>query len=209
MHDNETGECVNYMWHKALAGRGASEVASCLYVHLQNMLPNVIEVTLYSDTCGEQNKNSHVLAMFIKFAYEHPEVTVNHKFLIPDHTHMECDVDHSMIERQNKKTSFPIYHPHDWFQLVRSTNSKKKHFKVHEMQQAEFLDFASLLKTVLANRKTNTVGDHIMFQSVQWLQYKENGIAHYKHSLNDAEDFKTISFLQKGKNVNISRLTVK
>jgi hypothetical protein len=26
--------------------------------------------------------------------------TIDHKFLVPGHTHMECDADHSIIERK-------------------------------------------------------------------------------------------------------------
>jgi len=96
------------MWHEAVAGIGANEIASCLFKHLINNTPNnVTEVTFYSDTCGGQNKNSHVLAMFLKIIHMLPNVNIiNHKLLVPGHTHMECDVvDHSLIEKQKKNSS--------------------------------------------------------------------------------------------------------
>jgi len=101
------------MWHEAVAGRGANEIDSCLFKHLINNTPNnVTEVTFYSDTCGGQNKNSHVSAMFLKIIHMLPNINIiNHKFLVPGHTHMLCDVDHSLIEKQKKKFKF-LYSTH-------------------------------------------------------------------------------------------------
>jgi hypothetical protein len=45
--------------------------------------------------------------------------TVDNKFLVPGHTHMKCDVDHSSIERAKKHTNLKIEHPADWNQLIR------------------------------------------------------------------------------------------
>lgn len=153
IHDTTTGTSTHYMWHECLAGRGANEIASCVYRHLSTIPENVKEVTFYSDTCGGQNRNSHISGMFLKAMADFPHFNViHHKFLVPGHTHMECDVDHGLIEKKKKQLSMPIYHPHDWFQLVRSTG-KKQQFTVCEMTQDHFFEFSGLLKTVLVNRK--------------------------------------------------------
>jgi hypothetical protein len=195
------------MWHEALASRGENEIASCLYRHLKGLPQIVKEATFYSDTCGGQNKNSHVAAMFIKFQSENTNLMINHKFLISGHTHLECDVDHPMIEKQKKKMKIPVYHPHDWYQLVRTTG-KKIPFKVYEMQQEDFFDFSALLKSVLVCRKKNVSGEQFLWHSVQWLQYKENGLVHYKSSLSNTEDFKTLSFLRRGRNHSLKGFPV-
>ncbi|XP_074037188.1 uncharacterized protein [Leptinotarsa decemlineata] len=129
IHDNATGESTNYMWHEVTAGRGANEIASCLYYHYLGKLSDEIkDVTFYTDTCGGQNQNSHVAAMFLKAICDFPHLNcINLKFLIPGHTHKGCDVDHSMIEKRKKKIYFQIFHPHDRYQLVR-----EKTFLVHE-----------------------------------------------------------------------------
>lgn len=208
VHDNATGESMNYMWHEALACRGGNEIASCLYQHIQKLPAAVAEITFFSDTCAGQNKNSHVSAIFLKAQSEFPHLIINHKFLVPGHTHMECDVDHSMIEKEKKKMEVPVYHPHDWYQLVRRTGRKKK-FKVHEMQQEEFFDFAALLKTVLVNRKKNNTGEPFSWHSVQWLQYKEEGVVHYKNTLNSSEEFKVLSFKRRGKPSSLKHHAIK
>ncbi|CAG9763456.1 unnamed protein product [Ceutorhynchus assimilis] len=196
IHDNATGESTNYMWQEAMASRGGNEIASCLYRHLKNLPDSISEVTFYSDTCGGQNKNSHVAAMFIKAQSKNPNLIINHKFLVPGHTHMECDIDHSMIEKQKKIMEIPVYHPHDWYQLVRKTG-RKKQFEVHEMQQEEFSDFAALLKSGLICRKKDISGDTFSWHTVQWLQYKENGLVHYKTALSNTEYFKVLSCLRR------------
>lgn len=53
-----------YEWHECIAKREANEIASCLYKELMS-LPNTVKtITLYSDTCARQNKNSYVASMF-------------------------------------------------------------------------------------------------------------------------------------------------
>lgn len=207
IHDNASGDSYHYMWHEALAARGANEIASCLYHHLKTLPETVQKITYYSDTCGGQNKNSHVAAMFLKAQSEYPNRIFNHKFLVPGHTHMECDVDHSMIEKQKKKLEIPVYHPHDWYQLVRRTG-KKEQFHVYEMRREDFFDFAALLKTVLVCRKKNTEGEAFKWHSVQWLQYKDKGVVNYKDCLNDRKDFKVLSFLRRGKTSDLKNISL-
>lgn len=55
IYDNETGQSYNHMWHEATAGRGANEIASCLFHHLGKLPSTIEEVIFYSDTCGGQN----------------------------------------------------------------------------------------------------------------------------------------------------------
>lgn len=109
VHDCSTNEPFCYMWHEALAKRGGNEIASCLFQHLQSLQPSVNHVVFYSDCCPGQNKNSFVATMFVIFM--HLETTgsisiIDHKFMVPGHTHMECDSDHALIERKKKKHQY-------------------------------------------------------------------------------------------------------
>lgn len=68
-------------------------------------------VILHTDTCcGSQSKHSHVASMFTYLLQVKPTLTeIHHKFLVPGHTHLKCDADHSIIERQKKKSeSFDV-----------------------------------------------------------------------------------------------------
>nr|CAH7749869.1 unnamed protein product [Callosobruchus chinensis] len=53
------------MWHEAAGGRGGNQMGTCLFLELIHFHSNVKYVILYSDTCGGQNRNLHVAAMFL------------------------------------------------------------------------------------------------------------------------------------------------
>lgn len=78
------------------------------------------------------------------------EVT-DHKFMVSGHSRMECDSDHARIEKSKKTIFLPIFHPHDWAQLIRFAGKDK--FTVIEIDQSYFLDFNSLLKTKFQFKK--------------------------------------------------------
>lgn len=129
---------------------------------------------------------------------------IDHKFLTPGHTHMECDTDHSIIEKKRKKYNHPIEHPRDWYQLVRLCGNKKP-FIVHEMKNCDFHDFASTLKKTFQVRKNDENGDRFVWKEIKWLQYRKSyGQFYYKKSLNQDEPFKTMSFLRRGQSDPIS-----
>ncbi|XP_030757047.1 uncharacterized protein LOC115882918 isoform X2 [Sitophilus oryzae] len=144
VHNCINGKSSHFMWPECTGSRGANEIASCLYRFLKD-IPNGIEHAIfYSDTCGGQNKNINVISMFQYSIHLHPTLKIiDHKFLIPGHTHLECDVDHSVIERAKKKTAFEIHVPIDWYQLVRNA-SKKNYFSVYPMEIEHFYAFSDI-----------------------------------------------------------------
>lgn len=200
VHNCDSGLAHCYMWHEGVAKRGGNDIGSCLYKYLVNDLDkNVQHVTMYSDTCGGQNKNSYIAAMCMAALQDSSTLrTIDHKFLVAGHTHMECDTDHSIIEKMKKKCNFPIEHPHDWVQLVRQSG-KKKPFKVTEMVSEDFMNFANLLKSQLINRKISTSGEN--WRNVCWLRYEKKslGILQYKTSLETLQPFESVSFKRRGK----------
>lgn len=197
VHNNKTRSAVCYVWDETVAGRGANQIASCLYKHLLNYLPaNTKHVILYSDTCGGQNRNSHVSSMFTWILQKIGVDTVDHKFMIPGHSHLEVDCDHSIIEKKKKKTDLQIYHPHDWIQLIKSSSKK---FVVNEMKFSDFFQFSSLLKSSLILRTKDTEGNQFKWLEKRWLRYtKEYGLVAYKDTLNRQSEFKFINMNRKG-----------
>ncbi|CAI6353240.1 unnamed protein product [Macrosiphum euphorbiae] len=104
-----------------------------------------------------------------------------------------------MIEKSKKKSNTPIYHPHDWYQLVRRTGKVSK-FQVVEMSETDFFDFSNLLKVPLMVHKLNTDREQFKWQPVSWLQYTKTGkgVLNYKTTLEENAPFKTLSFLRRG-----------
>lgn len=201
VHDNGTDNVTCYMWHEAIAGRGANQIASCLFKHLKSLPEEVSHVVFYSDTCGGQNKNSHVAAMFTAALQQLPHIqTIDHKFMVPGHTYIEADMDHSVIERKKKKSDIPIYHPHDWYQLVRSCGHR---FKVEEMNCDDFLDFAGLLKGPLVSRKHDSNKEKFLWHDACWLRYTSMfGTIQFKTTLSEDDSFKTLDLLRRNKTGN-------
>lgn len=187
------------MWHEAIAKRGGNEVASCLYEHLKALPVDVKNITFWSDSCFGQNKNSFVALMFAMFVSTVDNIeTIDHKFLVPGHTHMECDVDHSVIERKKKRAAIQIHHPRDWYQFVRTVGVSKS-FHVHEMLQSSFKDFGLAAKTKCTFRKFSEENEPFNWRNVKWLRYtKEFGKILYKNTLNIEEPFQILNIFKRG-----------
>lgn len=115
-----------YMWHEALAGRGSNQIASILYKFIEDNIPNTVtHLITYSDTCSGQNRNVNVALMFMFAVQKHPSIQiVDQKFLVPGHTHLECDGDHARIERCKKQSDSIIAIPMDWYNFVRNVRGK-------------------------------------------------------------------------------------
>lgn len=196
IHDNKTGKSYCYVWYETIAARGANQIASCLYKHICTMVPPCTKhITFYSDTCGGQNRNSHVTAMFTWVMQNTPVQTIDHKFMISGHSHLEVDTDHGIIEKKKKKTDIEIYHPHDWIQLIKSSGKK---FHVIRMNRNDFLDFSSLLKGPLVLRYKDTTGDQFKWLEKRWLRYeKDFGIILFKNTLDRNCDFQTLNLKRR------------
>ncbi|KAL4127037.1 hypothetical protein QTP88_011235 [Uroleucon formosanum] len=157
--ENEGTEC--YMWHEAIGGRGSNEIASCLYQKILNLLNNVTHIITYSDKCGGQNRNINMAAMLsLVTANSSTLHIIDQKFLLPGHTHLECDVDHTKIERAKKFSDIPIMIPRDWYQFVRTVKGKKP-FQVIEMKQEQFFSFSNLVSTSLTKKTVDTDGNKV------------------------------------------------
>lgn len=103
IHDCSDNQAYCFMWSEVDGGRGANQIASCVAKHLYTIGLPTKYVTLYSDTCGGQNKNSHMVAMFMSvIRYHNTLEVIDHKFLLAGHTYMECDSDHALIEKKKK-----------------------------------------------------------------------------------------------------------
>lgn len=203
VHDSATNNPYCFMWHEAVAKRGGNEIASCLLKHLKLLEQEnkqIKTVIFYSDSCVGQNKNSYLSTMFMTFLQNSSSIeTIDHKFLVVGHTHMECDVDHALIERKKKTTNVKIHHPHDWYNFVRSVGVRKK-FTVVEMTSDDFKNFSfySSTKFIWRNRDTNS--ENFTWKDAKWLRYTKSdfGKIKFKNSLDQDEGFKVLNVSKRG-----------
>ena len=65
MYSNGSGAGTCYLWDEINGKRGANEIGTCLYIHINSLPPNINHVSLYSDTCGGQNRNKYIAATLV------------------------------------------------------------------------------------------------------------------------------------------------
>ena len=166
IHDDLTGIGYMYVWSEDVASRGPQEIASCLKEHFEQNLPNTTkEVTLYSDSCGGQNRNIKMPVMLSKILQSHPSLEViNQNFFIPRHSFSTCNQNFGIIEKE-KRYHKNIYLPDDWIEVIQASKKKAPKFVVTKMDSSKFFSCAELLKNEITNRNMS-VDNH----KVEWLK---------------------------------------
>ncbi|KAK3926037.1 50S ribosomal protein L25 [Frankliniella fusca] len=200
--DASTKITYNYMWHEGEAARGASEIASCLFNHIMDEISDeVTHLYLFSDCCSGQNRNSIIAAMFLTLLETHSSLkTINHIFLLPGHTRMECDSRYSRIEAKKEKSGL-ISVPSEWYALVRSVSDT---YKVIEMKD-KFIRFRSFLEKdgPLIMRYKLEDGTKMYWSEMHWFQYQASlrGKVQVKSSFAEDSAMSTLNMIRgTGKN---------
>jgi hypothetical protein len=73
-----------YRWHEGIAARVSTEIGSCLLKHVSTMSTSATHLVLYSDSCGGQNRNIHLLCRY-RHIIGNPNLpieSVDHNFMI-------------------------------------------------------------------------------------------------------------------------------
>ena len=141
--------------------------------------------------------------MFLDILHEHPHIkTIDHTFLEPGHTHMECDAEHALIEKAKKRVGFSVQIPEDWYNIVRETKPKNPYVVVIKDLE-KFFDFAELFTGPLVLRTTNCKKEKIVWQNIRWIKYSHNnnGEFSYKNCLSEKENFKKANFRRRNYNL--------
>jgi len=162
-------DCVNYMWHEGTGGRGSGEIASCVYKYLSDLPVNVRVVTLFSDSCGGQNRNINFSPMCLKAIQNSNLQTINQVFMESGHSQMECDSVHASIETACRNIN--IYSPTDYFRIV-SVARRNNPYRVFEMKTEDFVDYKSMAQRYVSNRTKSIGGEQVNWLKIKRLKYK-------------------------------------
>lgn len=195
---NQDGVC--YLWDETQGKRGSNEIASCIYNYVLSH-PETKEVTMMSDGCGGQQKNSNFSAMCLRLISVHPNLNlINHKFFETGHTEMECDSIHSKIEKKAKFV--PVYTPEGWAQIIRSARMNPRPFQVNNLTFEDFYDFKTLCAEFYNMSK-------IPWRRICWLCYKKEEQLKIYCKTNYNEEFIEIkcSKTYRGRPKNVSLKT--
>lgn len=185
-----------FMWYEAIGGRGSHEIASCLYKKILSLPESINHIITYSDTCGGQNRNIN-MAIMLSYVVSYSEKKnsisiIDQKFLLPGHTHLECDADHARIERAKKSSRVSIMVPRDWYTFVRTVRGKSK-FKVTVMTQDDFMTFSQFLRSTLIKKTLDSENEKVSWLKIRWIRYeKPFGILKFKYSLKEDEPFRIL-----------------
>ena len=121
-------------------------------------------MTLFSDSCGGQNRNRNFLSMLWYARHKFQFDEVQHVFFVSGHSQNEGDSMHSVIERASR--NIPVFTPSQWAQLMRTAKCKQPKYIVEELDRSCFLDFKQVAG-MLKNFQLDTEKDKI-----RWLKVK-------------------------------------
>ncbi|CAG9823929.1 unnamed protein product [Phaedon cochleariae] len=196
------------MWDESKSGRGGNEMASGMLKWAMGIDKSVSEITIWSDNCPSQNRNIIMVMAYFWITNRNSNVKIiNHKFLLRGHTHLEVDGDHSLIERERKKTQFlQIMTPWDWQQIARLC-SRSKPFNVVNMELGDFKDFKTLYTSNTSPfiyRKKTMTGTDFQISKVVHLQVRseEMGKLFYKTNF-ESNDFDCVDLNRTGRRIMI------
>ncbi|CAK1579940.1 unnamed protein product [Parnassius mnemosyne] len=189
-------EATNYMWHEGVGTKGASEIATCIWMHLSSLAPEIKEITLFSDTASGQNRNTIIAAMFLHAVTVLPIQTINQKFMESGHSEMECDSVHSAVENRGRHVD--IYTPEGWYTVARTAKTTKPYYKIKELTYSDFIDFKSYSNKVITNKNKTDTGDNMNWLLLKWIQYRKESpkIIFFKNQLSE-ENFKSLPIQRK------------
>ncbi|KAG5864145.1 hypothetical protein JTB14_022009 [Gonioctena quinquepunctata] len=156
-YDIVTKACKCFIWHEGISKRESCEIATCIYRVLQSYDNNNVQfVSLYSDGCGGQNKNSIVAAMLLFAVVQSRNIeSITLRYFESYHGQNEGDSVHSCISNAVSHAGdlFVTAQLHTIFKLAR----RQRPYDVFPLGFEDFIDFKklSLDLRILKSRETD------------------------------------------------------
>ena len=164
--DESAFMCV---WDESIAGRGSSEIASCLLEYLSQNNPSVKKLTCYSDSCFGQNKNCQMICFWEWLIWHRRFTRIDHKFLVRGHTYLPCDRDFALIEK--KKSSAVVHLPGDCEKVIKEARPSKP-FNIQKMSEDKFFDFSALTANFTMRKKCLSK-QNVLISTGMWFNFGE------------------------------------
>jgi len=177
-----TADVCCYLWDETNGGLEASVFATMVLDYLSNMIentPTLCNISLFSDGCGYQNRNTILSNALLKFAIDQ-NVTVTQNFLEKGHTQMEVDSVHHTIEMKLKKRE--IHLPTDYINVCKDARIKIP-YRVKYLEFSCFNDY-SPVKYYTSIRPGSSKGDPTV-TDIRCLKYKPDSFIQYKLMYDD------------------------
>ena len=150
--------------------------------------PRIKHITLWSDSCIPQNRNSIFSTAIKVFLKKHPLVhTLEHKFCQPGHSSIqEVDNLHSQIEHLCRGSE--IYSPIGLIRLLKRVN-RSNPMRLLQMKLDDFKDFAAIAQ----------MGDYklVPFTKVKSLLYEQNQPKLVKYKTSFTSDWVEVNVIER------------
>ena len=190
----KVGRC--WIWHESEGGRGSNEIATCLFRNIKQY-PNATHITMFSDTCGGENRNSQMSTMCMHAVQQMPNLEVlEQKYFEPGHSEMEADSMHSAIYTASKKAQ--IQTPFDWDNVIRLARHKSAPYVVERLTHADFINWKEYSKErEWQNFTHNTKKERVHWLRIRQIRYTKSktGCFEYKYSFNEDEEYMQVQTL--------------
>ncbi|KAB0790600.1 hypothetical protein PPYR_14994 [Photinus pyralis] len=140
-------KCI--LWHEAIMGRNAADVASAYYNVVTKLQNETKHLIFWCDNCTSQNKNWTLFTACITFVNQDwgPE-SITFKYFEPGHSFMKADSIHGQIGKKWSKSK-EILDMEDLEKLMKSAN------KLNEVTTLRFDDFRKFENGCMQKKKTN------------------------------------------------------
>lgn len=168
----------NAMWNESLCGREGTHIANALIKVLNRITqdhPFLEYLTLWSDSCVPQNRNSLISAAIQRFLDSSVSrlEQIDQKFSEAGHSQVQpVDNAHSVIEKSLRHKF--IYSPPALVEEIRKIPEGKLKFVVIEMEEVDYLDYQLLAHaynyTVVPYTKVKQI-TYKKHQSKLWIKY--------------------------------------
>ena len=188
-----------YVWPEYEGGRGSTDIASCLFLHLTTQLPDTCQhVTAFCDSCGGQNRNKFMCSMFMRILKEKPQLEkVDIFYFEPGHSQLRSDTMHSAITTRSKYTK--ISTPDHWIPIITSANTRRP-YDVHELRHSHFFDWKKYCTDAgFVNWTKGKGGERVNWMKIRWVRfYQGSKSAFVKDTFDVAAPFVEICLKTEG-----------
>lgn len=194
-----------FAWSELNGKRGSSEIGTCLYKWLEGIDPEVNHITVFSDTCGGQNRNQNIVALFLYLVQTSSIDIIEHKFLESGHSYMEVDSMHSAIEKEKKYQ--PVYIVNDWLNIFRRARSRRNRNKncapyiTKEFKFNEFIDLKDLSKNLLKNKLFNCDNEKVNWLKIKCFRFQKSQPNFVEYRYDYFGDYKKINIKERARTV--------
>lgn len=146
IHNLKDDSSMIFLYHEGKAHKGPDEVCLFLLKYINENIPSSVEeLHLYSDGCGGQNKNNHVIRFLLALTDTGRFKKIIYRLPIRGHSFLPCDRDFGLIKKVLRKTD-RYYDLKQLTSMICSASKIPNKFSVYLVNRNDILDIKTWWK---------------------------------------------------------------